>query len=236
MARKTIWSELFLNPEHIELTLAARDFSQKEIEPLAAAIDKNHKIPTDLIQKMGELGFLGMGVPAEWGGSGFDTLSYISVLEEISVACASSSVLMSVNNSLVCTPLKKFGTKEQKDKYLGDLARGKRIGCYCLSEPGSGSDAGAMKTRAVKKGNKWVINGVKNFITNGKEASVAIVYTNSNPELKNKSSASWSHLIIQLEETPAAYKHICTHFLNLHEDKNIPTAVYYQLLKKIIIL
>lgn len=186
MARKTIWSEVFLNPEHIELALAARDFAQKEIEPQASAIDKNHKIPTDLIEKMGDLGFLGMGVPAEWGGSELDTLSYISVLEEISVACASSSVLMSVNNSLVCTPLKKFGTKEQKDKYLGDLASGKRIGCYCLSEPGSGSDAGAMKTRAVKKGNKWVLNGVKNFITNGKEASVAIVYTNSNPELKNK--------------------------------------------------
>lgn len=164
----------------------ARDFSQKEIAPLAASIDQKHKIPTELIQKMSAMGFMGMNVSEEWGGSGLDTLSYVTVLEEISVACASSAVLMSVNNSLVCNPLDKFGNQKQKEKYLKKLAQGEWIGCYCLSEPGSGSDAAAMKTKAVKNGTQWTVNGVKNFITNGNEANLAIVYTNSAPELRHK--------------------------------------------------
>lgn len=184
--RKTIWSDSFLSSEQIDLAVAARGFAQKEIEPLAAGIDKNHEIPSELIKKMGDMGFLGMNVPAEWGGLETDALGYTAVLEEIAVACASSAVLMSVNNSLVCHPLFKFGSEEQKNTYLKSLASGEMIGCYCLSEPGAGSDAGAMKTRAVKKGKSWELTGVKNFITNGKEAGVAIVYANTAPELKNK--------------------------------------------------
>ena len=169
-------SEAFLTPDHMTLVESARDFARREILPKAAHIDEKHEFPTDIIRQMGELGFLGMMVPPEYGGSGLDCLSYIAVLEEIAAACASTSVVMSVNNSLVCAPITKFGTDAQKQEYLPDLATGKRLGCYCLSEPGSGSDAAAMKTRAVKKGNKWVLNGVKNFITNGKEATVAVVY------------------------------------------------------------
>ncbi len=157
----------------------ARDFAQKEVAPLAAKIDTEHKIPSALIQKMSALGFLGMGVDPEWGGSGLDSLSYVTALEEISVACASSSVLMSVNNSLVCNPLQKFGTQDQKEKYLKKLATGEWIGCYCLSEPGAGSDAASMKTRAVKSGDTWKVNGVKNFITNGGDAKLANIYPRS---------------------------------------------------------
>lgn len=203
----TIWSDVFLSPEHIEIAHMARDFAQKEVAPLAAKIDTEHKIPADLIQKMSALGFLGMGVDPEWGGSGLDSLSYVSALEEISVACASSSVLMSVNNSLVCNPLQKFGTQEQKEKYLKKLATGEWIGCYCLSEPGAGSDAASMKTRAVKSGDTWKVNGVKNFITNGGDANLAIVYTNSAPELKHKGITAFliekettGYVVAKLEE------------------------------------
>ncbi len=185
----------------------ARDFAQKEVAPLAAKIDTEHKIPSALIQKMSALGFLGMGVDPEWGGSGLDSLSYVTALEEISVACASSSVLMSVNNSLVCNPLQKFGTQDQKEKYLKKLATGEWIGCYCLSEPGAGSDAASMKTRAVKSGDTWKVNGVKNFITNGGDAKLAIVYTNSAPELKHKGITAFliekettGYVVAKLEE------------------------------------
>ncbi|MEZ4816026.1 MAG: acyl-CoA dehydrogenase family protein [Bdellovibrionota bacterium] len=203
----TIWSDAFLSPEHIEIAQMARDFANKEVAPLAAEIDLKHKIPTELIEKLSALGFLGMNVDPEWGGAGLDTLSYVSALEEISVACASTSVLMSVNNSLVSNPLQKYGSPEQKKKYLTKLATGEWIGCYCLSEPGSGSDAAAMKTRAVKKEDKWKINGVKNFITNGAEAKLAVVYSNSAPELKHKGITAFliekeqaGYVIAKLEE------------------------------------
>lgn len=185
----------------------ARDFASKEVAPLAAKIDMEHKIPPELIQKMATLGFLGMNVSPEWGGAGLDSLSYITALEEISVACASTAVLMSVNNSLVCNPLQKFGSEAQKKKYLTKLATGEWIGCYCLSEPGSGSDAAAMKTKAVKAKDKWNIDGVKNFITNGGEAKLAVVYTNSAPELRHKGITAFliekdqpGYVIAKLEE------------------------------------
>lgn len=179
--RKPLWSDVFLNDDHKLMAQTARDFARKEIEPLAEKIDREHLFPKEIIKQMSSLGFMGIMAPVEFGGAGMDTLSYVSVLEEISVACASTSVVMSVNNSLVCAPLAKFGSKEQKEKYLHALATGQQLGCYCLSEPGSGSDAAAMKTRAVKKGNKWILNGVKNFITNGREADVAIVYAIIDP-------------------------------------------------------
>ncbi len=186
MTTKTIWSDAFLNDDQRSVALMARDFANKEIRPHAREIDEKHLYPKDIIAKLSELGFMGIMVSTEWGGAGLDTMSYTAALEEISVACASTSVIMSVNNSLVCQPLEKFGSQDQKERFLKDLASGKKIGCYCLSEPGSGSDAAAMKTRAVKKGNKWILNGVKNFITNGREAEVAIVYAIVDPSKGHK--------------------------------------------------
>jgi butyryl-CoA dehydrogenase len=183
---KPLWSDAFLSEDHKLLAQSARDFARREIAPMAAKIDEEHLFPKEILRQMGELGFLGMMVDPEHGGSGMDTLAYTVALEEIAVACASTSVIMSVNNSLVCHPLAKFGTKEQKERFLVPLATGKQLGCYCLSEPGSGSDAAAMKTRAVKKGNKWVLNGVKNFITNGREADVAIVYAIVDPAAQHR--------------------------------------------------
>ena len=181
-----IWSDIFLSDDHKALAQMARDFARKEILPYAAKIDEEHRFPKEIVQKMSELGFMGIMVPPEWGGAGLDALAYTAVLEEISVACASTSVVMSVNNSLACAPLLKFGTDAQKEEFLKPLAQGKKLGCYCLSEPGSGSDAAAMKTRAVKIGSNWVLNGVKNFITNGREADVAIVYAITDPAKKHK--------------------------------------------------
>lgn len=164
----------------------ARDFTRKEITPRAAQIDETHEFPKDIVRQMGELGFLGMCVDPKWGGSGFDAMSYTVAMEEISVGCASTGVIMSVNNSLVCHPIEKFGTEAQKQEWLIPLAKGEKLGCYCLSEPGSGSDAAAMQTRAVKKGDKWILNGVKNFITSGREANLAIVYALIDPALKHR--------------------------------------------------
>lgn len=187
----SIFSDSFLNEEHNSIVELARNFANKEIRPIAEKIDKEHFYPTAIIQQMSEMGLMGMMVEPKWGGAGMDTLSYVSALEEISVACASTSVVMSVNNSLVCHPIQKFGTELQKEKYLKDLATGKKLGCYCLSEPSTGSDAAAMKTRAVKKGNKWILNGVKNFITNGKEAEVAVVYAIVDPDKGHKGIAAF---------------------------------------------
>jgi butyryl-CoA dehydrogenase len=184
--RNALWSDVFLSDDHKLLAEMARDFARREIEPLAEKIDREHLFPREILRQMGTLGFMGMMVPVEWGGAGLDTLSYVTVLEEISVACASTSVVMSVNNSLACAPLVKFGTAEQKERFLKPMASGEKLGCYCLSEPGSGSDAAAMKTRAVKKGDKWILNGVKNFITNGREADFAIVYAIVDPDKKHK--------------------------------------------------
>lgn len=184
--KAAIWSDAFLSSDHVALAESAREFARKEVAPRAAEIDEKHAFPKDIIQKMSELGFMGIMVPSESGGAGLDTMAYITVLEEISVACASTSVIMSVNNSLVCHPLNKFGTPAQKEKYLGPLARGQKLGCYCLSEPGSGSDAAAMKTKAEKTSKGWVLNGVKNFITNGREADVAIIYAMTKPEDKHR--------------------------------------------------
>ncbi len=146
-----LWSESFLTDEHLAIAEVARNFANKEVRPRAREIDEKHQFPSDLIAKLSELGFMGMMVSPEWGGAGLDCLSYTVALEEIAVACASTAVIMSVNNSLVCHPIEKFGTEVQKERYLRDLATGKKLGCYCLSEPGTGSDAAAMKTRAVKK-------------------------------------------------------------------------------------
>lgn len=164
----------------------ARNFAKNEIMPQSKEIDEQKRFPEEIIKKLAELGFMGIMVPEEYGGAGMDTISYALALTHISSACASTGVIMSVNNSLVCDPILKFGTEEQKKKYLVPLAKGEKLGCFCLSEPEAGSDAGAQKTKAVKKGNAYVINGVKNFITNGREADVAVVIAMTKPELKHR--------------------------------------------------
>ncbi|PWB62778.1 MAG: acyl-CoA dehydrogenase [Deltaproteobacteria bacterium] len=164
----------------------ARSFAQKEVLPKAAELDETGRYPGELVQQMGELGLMGVAVPEEYGGAGMDNICYVIAMEEIARACASSAVIMSVNNSLVCDPLLKFGTEEQKKKYLVPLASGKKLGCFGLTEPGAGSDAGSQKTTAVRNGDHYVVNGTKNFITNAPEADFCILFTMTDKEKKHK--------------------------------------------------
>ena len=175
-----------LTEEQQLIQRTARDFATKEVLPQAAKIDEEHRFPKELVKRMSELGFMGVAVPEKWGGAGMDTVSYVLAMEEISRACASCGVIMSVNNSLACDPILKFGTDEQKTKVLTPMARGELIGCFALSEPEAGSDAAAQKTVAHKDGDGWVVSGVKNFITNGPNAQTIILFTNSDPKLGNK--------------------------------------------------
>jgi len=154
----------------------ARDFAAREIAPKAAEIDRTSRWPAEIVAKMGELGFLGMAIPDQYGGGGFDTLAYVLAMEEISAACASSGVIMSVNNSLFCDPIYKFGSEEQKAEVLAACASGNKLGCFGLTEPMSGSDAQTMATGAEKVSGGWVINGAKNWITNGPHADYILVF------------------------------------------------------------
>jgi len=165
---------------------AAHDFAQQELAPHAAQWDRDEHFPAEAVKKMGELGFMGMNVPAQYGGAGFDMVCYVLAMEEISAACASTGVIMSVNNSLVCWPLETYGTEEQKQKFLAPLAKGEKLGAYCLSEPDAGTDAANQMTRAKREGDEWVLNGMKNFITNGANADTLIVFAQADPELKHK--------------------------------------------------
>ncbi len=164
-----------LTEEQIMIRDAARDFAQNELLPGVIERDEHQKFPAEQVKKMGELGFLGMMVDPKYGGSGLDTVSYVLAMEEISKVDASASVVMSVNNSLVCWGLEKFGTEEQKQKYLVPLAKGEIIGAFCLSEPEAGSDATSQRTTAIDKGDYYLVNGTKNWITNGGTASVYLV-------------------------------------------------------------
>ncbi|NUM88838.1 MAG: acyl-CoA dehydrogenase [Bdellovibrionales bacterium] len=163
-----------------------RDFARKEIAPKAAHTDQTGEFPRGIVKQMGEMGLMGLNVEPEFGGAGLDYLTYALVGEELNAACASTGVIFSAHNSLACGPLKKWGTSEQKRKWLEPLASGKRIGCFALSEPGSGSDAGALICKSVKQGNEWVINGTKNWITNGPESDTMIVLTTMDTALKHK--------------------------------------------------
>ena len=178
--------DLFLEEQHIAIRNAAREFAKKEIQPKAKEIDETGRFPTELVKELGNMGFMGMYVPEEYGGAGVDTLSYILALEEVCAGCASTGVIMSVNNSLVCSPLLKFGSEEQKKKYLVPLAQGKKLGCFALSEPGNGSDAAALRTTAKKDGDFYILNGTKNFITNGKEAETCILFATMDPAKGHK--------------------------------------------------
>ncbi len=175
-----------LNEQQRMIRDMARDFANKEIVPVAAEIDEQERFPADVVTKMGELGFMGMNVPEEFGGAGMDAVSYVVAVEEVSKGCASCGVIMSVNNSLVCWPIEKYATDEQKKKWLTPLASGAKLGAYCLSEPGAGTDAAAQSTTAKQDGDHWVINGMKNFITNGANADILLVFAQTNPELKHK--------------------------------------------------
>jgi butyryl-CoA dehydrogenase len=160
---------------------AAREFAQGSLAPNAAEWDRNATFPKEALAEMGKLGFMGMQVPEEWGGAGVDHVAYALAVEEIAAGDASTSTIMSVHNSVVCMPLLKYGTQEQKEKYLRPLARGELLGCFCLTEPQAGSDASSLKTKAKRDGNHWVLNGTKQFITSGSTADLAIVFAVTDP-------------------------------------------------------
>ena len=175
-----------VSEEHRMIQQTARDVAQKEIAPHASEWNHTGTFPKEVIQKLSALGLMGIAVPESYGGSGMDHFSYVLALEEIAVACASTAVVMSVNNSLVCEPLKLFGNESQKKKFLTPLAQGKKLGCFCLSEPNAGSDAGNQQTVAVKKGDRYILSGTKNFITNGPQADLALVFAVTDKTLRKK--------------------------------------------------
>ncbi|WP_421942212.1 acyl-CoA dehydrogenase [Pedobacter sp.] len=175
-----------LSEEQLMIQQAARDFAQQELKPGVIERDEHQKFPTEQVKKLGELGFLGMMVDPKYNGSGLDAISYVLVMEELSKIDASASVVVSVNNSLVCFGLEAYGTEEQKEKYLKPLASGEKIGAFCLSEPEAGSDATSQRTTAEDKGDYYLLNGTKNWITNGGTASTYLVIAQTHPELKHK--------------------------------------------------
>ena len=155
----------------------ARSFSEKEVLPMAAEIDQEHKFPKALIPKMGALGFMGATVPTEYSGSGLSTVAYCLIIEELAAACASTSIIMSAHNSLCLSPIANFGTEEQKKAVLPSLCSGESLGCFALSEPGTGSDAARLTCKVEKKGDKYIVNGAKNWVTNGPEADHCVLFT-----------------------------------------------------------
>lgn len=175
-----------LSEEHLMIQKAAREFAQNELKPGVIERDEHQKFPTEQVKKMGELGFLGMMVDPKYGGGGMDTISYVLAMEELSKVDASCSVIVSVNNSLVCWGLEHFGNEEQKQKYLVPLAKGEQIGAFCLSEPEAGSDATSQKTTAIDMGDHYLLNGTKNWITNGNSASTYLVMAQTNAEAGHK--------------------------------------------------
>ncbi len=171
-----------LTEEHLMIRDAARDFARTELLPGVIERDDKQQFPQELVKKMGDLGFMGIMVDPKYGGSGMDTISYVLIMEELSKIDASASVMVSVNNSLVCYGLEAFGTEEQKQKYLTKLATGEQIGAFCLSEPEAGSDATSQTTTAIDKGDHYVINGTKNWITNGGRSDVYLVIAQTDRE------------------------------------------------------
>lgn len=163
-----------------------REFAEKEVGPIAAELDKKGEFPHKTLEKMAKLGLLGIIIPTEYGGAGLDTISYVTIIEEISRKCASTGVITSVHNSLVSWPIMKYGTEEQKKKYLPILAKGEKIGAFAGTEPNAGSDLGAMQTTAVLKGDKYIINGDKTFITSGSEAGILIAFAVTDKEAGSK--------------------------------------------------
>ena len=183
--------DLTLTEEQEQVQRTARDFATERVLPRAAEIDEQGKIPRELLAEMGRLGFMGTYVPERYGGSGLDAVCYVLIVEEINRACASTGVVLCSHVSLAVDPILQFGTDEQKQRYLPALATGERIGCFALSEPASGSDAAAMRTSARREGDGWVLNGTKNFITNGSIGDVAVVFAQTDPPERHKGIAAF---------------------------------------------
>jgi alkylation response protein AidB-like acyl-CoA dehydrogenase len=182
---------LELSPEHEMIVQAAKDFAQNEIVPIAAEFDESGDFPLETIRKMGEMGFMGIQVSEEYGGAGMDTMAYVLALEQISKADASHGTIMSVNNSLFCYGIERFGTEEQKQKYLMEVASGKSIGAYSLTEPMSGSDAATMVSKAERKGDVYAINGRKSWVTSGPVANYILTITMTAPEKGHRGTTAF---------------------------------------------
>ncbi|XP_033030769.1 short-chain specific acyl-CoA dehydrogenase, mitochondrial [Lacerta agilis] len=182
----TVYQTVELPETHQMLRQTCRDFAEKELAPIAAQLDKEHRFPAEQVKKMGSLGLFAMDVPEKYGGAGLDYLAYSIAVEEISRGCASTGVIMSVNNSLYLGPILKFGSEEQKHKWISPFTNGDKIGCFALSEPGNGSDAGAASTVAQLVGDEWVLNGTKAWITNAWDASATVVLATTDKSLKHK--------------------------------------------------
>ncbi|WP_028524108.1 acyl-CoA dehydrogenase [Runella limosa] len=216
-----------LTEEHLAVKEAARDFAQNELLPGIIERDNEQKFDPKLLKRMGELGFLGMMVSPEYGGGGMDTVSYVLAMEELSKVDASASVMVSVNNSLVCYGLEAYGTEEQKRKYLTPLASGEIIGAFCLSEPEAGSDATSQHTTAEDKGDHYLLNGTKNWITNGNISSVCLVMAQTHPELKHKGinclivEKGWDGFVVGKKEDKMGIRASDTHSL-MFTDVKVP--------------
>ncbi|HET7755422.1 MAG TPA: acyl-CoA dehydrogenase [Anaeromyxobacteraceae bacterium] len=168
--------DIQLTEEQRQVRELCREFAEAELKPNARRWDEKHEFPRDAVKKLAEMGLLGVAIPPEWGGAGMDNVSYAIAMEEISRGCAGTGVIMSVNNSLYCDPVMKFGTDQQKQEFLTPFAAGERLGCFALTEPMSGSDAAEMRTTAERRGGEYVLNGTKNFITNGPQADVILLF------------------------------------------------------------
>jgi alkylation response protein AidB-like acyl-CoA dehydrogenase len=216
-----------LTEEQLYVKQAAKEFAQKELLPGVIERDRDMRYPKEEIRKMGELGFLGMMVSPEYGGGGMDSLSYVLALEEISKIDNSCSVIMSVNNSLVAWGIESFGSEEQKKKYLPQIASGETIGAFCLSEPEAGSDATSQRTTAEDKGDYYLLNGTKNWITSGGTSKIHIVIAQTNPELKHKGinafivETSWDGVEIGAKEDKLGIRASDTHTI-MYNDVKVP--------------
>jgi alkylation response protein AidB-like acyl-CoA dehydrogenase len=216
-----------LNEQHLAVKEAAREFAQKELKPGVIERDAHMKYPTEQVRMMAQLGLLGMMVSPEYGGGGMDTLSYVLAMEEISKVDNSCSVIMSVNNSLVCWGLETFGSEEQKQKYLPKLATGEWIGSFCLSEPEAGSDATSQRTTAVDMGDHYILNGTKNWITNGGTSKVHLVIAQTNRELGHRGinvlivETDWKGVVIGAKEDKLGIRSSDTHTI-MYNDVVVP--------------
>ncbi len=218
-----------LNEEHRMIRDAAREFAAQEIAPVARHYDETEKFPLETVRKMGEMGFMGIEVPEEYGGAGMDTLAYVLALEEIAKVDASHATIMSVNNSLFNYAILTFGTEEQKRKYITPVASGEAIGAYALTEPSSGSDAANMRTRAVRDGDFYILNGRKSWITSGPVADYVIVFAMTDPEKRHKGitafivEASWEGFIRGKQEEKLGIRASATSELGF-ENLRVPAA------------
>ncbi len=216
-----------LTEEHLAVREAAREFAQKELKPGVIERDRTMTYPTEQVRRMSELGFMGMMVDPAYGGGGMDTLSYVLAMEEISKVDNSCSVIMSVNNSLVCWGLEAFGTEEQKAKYLTKLATGEWIGAFCLSEPEAGSDATSQRTTAVDMGDHYVLSGTKNWITNGGTSQVHLVMAQTNPEAGHRGinafivETDWAGVEVSAKEDKLGIRSSDTHTI-MYTDVKVP--------------